>query len=79
MGAKHGNMGETITNGVNEMVDKQNAATLAAVDAELMEELSGLMHNYEWAVKVCGRDGKFEMEAIREIAPKAIKALVNYI
>jgi hypothetical protein len=61
------------------MNNKEHTATLAAVDSELMEELARFMHDYEWAVNVCGMDGKFEMEAIREIAPKAIKALANYI
>ena len=57
----------------------KETAALVHGDSKLMEEVAEWMRGYVWEVNTCGNDGKLAMEKIRELAPKALKVLVNYI
>lgn len=61
------------------MTKTKECAVLMNKDVEILEELVGRMHSFIWEVDACGRDGHVEMEKIKQMAPKVIKVLVNYI
>lgn len=54
-------------------------ATFAADDAEILNELSGLLYAYKHEVMTCGNDGKKQLDDIRVIAPIALRSIANYL
>lgn len=54
-------------------------ARLAEKDSKQLEELASWLSSYHFAIDACGHSGEIERKKIQELAPKAIKALANYI
>lgn len=58
---------------------RKEQAKLAYGDAHIVEELAGWLRAFSFEVDAGGRDGRIELEKVRELARDAIKRIVNYI
>ena len=58
---------------------KEEMAKFANYDARLLEDLAGWLLAYEVEILSCGRSGEVEIAKIRELVPKALKVIVNYL